>query len=329
MFKALVIEKEDGQQQISLQQLDQQQLPPGEVLVRIAYSTLNYKDALAITGASSIVRQYPMVPGIDFSGVVEQSDHPDYQVGDNVIVNGWGLGEKHWGGLAEYARVPADFLISLPSAFSLRDAMVIGTAGYTAMLCVLALEKQGITPKSGDVLITGAAGGVGSVAVALLAKLGYTVTAMTGRASESAYLKALGASTVIDRVGYSETGSMLSKERWAAAIDVAGGQVLANVCAAMRYQGVVAACGLADSMSFPASMAPFILRSVRLVGVDSVMCPRAERLEAWQRLATDLDPAILEAVATEVDLDQVVQTVPLFLKGQVRGRIVVPINTQL
>lgn len=323
MFNALVIDQVDGKQQVALQQKAIADLPTSEVLVRVAYSTLNYKDALAITGASPIVRQYPMVPGIDFSGVVEQSNHPDYQVGDKVVLNGWGVGEKYWGGLAQYACVPADYLIHLPEAFSLRDAMVIGTAGYTAMLCVLALEQQGIRPDSGDVLVTGAAGGVGSVAVAILAKLGYTVTAMTGRATESDYLKSLGAQHIMDRAEYSQAGRPLAKERWAAAIDVAGSHVLANVCAAMKYRGVVAACGLAAGMDFPASMAPFILRGVKLIGVDSVMCPKTDRLKAWQRLAADLDPNILNVVATEIQLDQVQAVAPRFLEGQVRGRIVV------
>lgn len=323
MFNALVIDQVDGKQQVALQQKAIADLPTSEVLVRVAYSTLNYKDALAITGASPIVRQYPMVPGIDFSGVVEQSNHPDYQVGDKVVLNGWGVGEKHWGGLAQYARVPADYLIHLPEAFSLRDAMVIGTAGYTAMLCVLALEQQGIRPDSGDVLVTGAAGGVGSVAVAILAKLGYTVTAMTGRATESDYLKSLGAQHIMDRAEYSQAGRPLAKERWAAAIDVAGSHVLANVCAAMKYRGVVAACGLAAGMDLPASVAPFILRGIKLIGVDSVMCPKTDRLKAWQRLAQDLDPNILNTVATEIQLDQVQAVAPRFLEGQVRGRIVV------
>lgn len=328
MFNALVIDQVETQQQVALRQLSKQDLPAGEVLVRIAYSTLNYKDALAITGASPIVRQYPMVPGIDFSGVVERSDHPDYQVGDQVILNGWGVGEKHWGGLAEYARVPADYLIPLPDAFSLRDAMVIGTAGYTAMLCVLALEQQGVRPESGDVLVTGAAGGVGSVAVALLAKLGYQVTAMTGRDTEAEYLKDLGALHILDRGEYSQAGRPLTKERWAGAIDVAGSHVLMNVCAAMKYRGVVAACGLAAGMDFPASMAPFILRGVRLIGVDSVMCPKNDRLQAWQRLATDLDPMVLDAVATEIPLDQVQQIVPQFLEGKIRGRLVIPMQAK-
>lgn len=324
LFDALVIDQVDGKQQVALQQRAISDLPSSEVLVRVAYSTLNYKDALAITGASPIVRQYPMVPGIDFSGVVEQSSHPDYEVGDQVVLNGWGVGEKHWGGLAQYACVPADYLIHLPEAFSLRDAMVIGTAGYTAMLCVLALEQQGIRPDAGDVLVTGAAGGVGSVAVAILAKLGYTVTAMTGREAESDYLKSLGAKHIMDRAEYSQAGRPLAKERWAAAIDVAGSHVLANVCAAMKYRGVVAACGLAAGMDFPASVAPFILRGVKLIGVDSVMCPKTDRLKAWQRLAQDLDPNILNTVATEIELDQVQAVAPRFLEGQVRGRIVIP-----
>ena len=243
-------------------------------------------------------------------------------------MNGWGVGEKHWGGLAEYARVPADYLIPLPDAFSLRDAMVIGTAGYTAMLCVLALEQQGVRPESGDVLVTGAAGGVGSVAVALLAKLGYQVTAMTGRDTEAEYLKGLGALHILDRGEYSQAGRPLTKERWAGAIDVAGSHVLMNVCAAMKYRGVVAACGLAAGMDFPASMAPFILRGVRLIGIDSVMCPKNDRLQAWQRLATDLDPMVLDAVATEIPLDQVQQIVPQFLEGKIRGRLVIPMQAK-
>lgn len=329
MFNALVIDQIEGQQQVRQQQLTQQQLPEGEVLVRVAFSTLNYKDALAITGASPIVRSYPMVPGIDFSGVVEQSEHADYQPGDKVILNGWGVGEKHWGGLSEYARVPADYLIPLPETLSLRDAMILGTAGYTAMLCVMALEQQGISPQRGEVVVTGASGGVGSVAVAILAKLGYEVTAMTGRENESEYLKSLGAAHVIDREPFSQAGRPLAKERWDAAIDVAGSHILANVCAAMRYRGVVAACGLAAGMDFPANMAPFILRAVRLIGVDSVMCPKAERLSAWQRLEADINSKMLNTVVHEITLDQVVDIAPQLLEGKIRGRILVPINKEL
>lgn len=323
LVKALVI---DEKKTISIQQLSQNQLPEGEVLVRIAYSTLNYKDALALTDSAPIVRYYPMVPGIDFSGVVQHSSHPDYQEGDKVVLNGWGVGETHWGGLAEYARVPASYLVPLPTALSLRDAMIIGTAGYTAMLCILALEQQGITPESGAVLVTGAAGGVGSVAITLLASLGYEVTAMTGRTEEADYLHQLGAKHIIDRVEYSEAGRPLVKERWAAAIDVAGGHVLANVCAAMQYRGVVAACGLAAGMDFPANMAPFILRGVKLVGVDSVMCPQTDRLEAWKRLATDLNLEHLHAMATEISLTEVAALAPKILQGQVRGRTLVAIT---
>lgn len=328
MFNALVIEQIEGKQQVRQQLLTQQQLPVGDVLVRIAYSTLNYKDALAITGASPIVRSYPMVPGIDFSGVVEQSDHADYKAGDKVILNGWGVGEKHWGGLAEYARVPADYLIPLPNSFSLRDAMIIGTAGYTAMLCVLALEQQGISPTKKDIVVTGASGGVGSVAVAILAKLGYEVTAMTGRENESEYLTQLGATHIIHRAAFAKAERPLAQERWHAAIDVAGSHILANVCAAMRYGGVVAACGLAAGMDFPANMAPFILRAVKLIGVDSVMCPKAERLIAWRRLETDIDPHVLNTVAHEITLDQVVDIAPQLLEGKIRGRILVPIDKQ-
>lgn len=323
MFRALVIDKQNDQPQVAFKYLSTTDLPEAEVLVKVVYSTLNYKDALAITNSAPIVRHYPMVPGIDFAGIVEASTDSSYQVGELVLANGWGLGETHWGGLAEYARVPADFLIPVPAAFSLRDAMVIGTAGYTAMLCVLALEKQGVKPTDGEVLVTGAAGGVGSVAVALLSRLGYSVTAMTGRTEEAAYLKQLGATHIIDRAEYSQAGRPLAKERWAGAIDVAGGVVLANVCAAMKYQGVVAACGLAASMEFPANMAPFILRGVRLIGIDSVMCPKEQREQAWARLATDLDPQVLESVAKEITVDEVLEYAPLFLSGNIRGRLVV------
>lgn len=320
LFQAVMI---DEQKSVSLQQLSQDQLPEGDVLVRIAYSTLNYKDALALTNSAPIVRQFPMVPGIDFSGVVEHSQHPDYKEGDKVVLNGWGVGEKHWGGLAQYARVPADYLVPLPAALSLRDAMIIGTAGYTAMLCVLALEQQSITPSSGDVLVTGAAGGVGSVAIALLAKLGYEVTALTGRVTEADYLHTLGAKHIMDRAEYAEAGRPLAKERWAAAVDVAGSHTLANVCASMRYRGVVAACGLAAGMDFPANMAPFILRGVKLIGVDSVMCPKADRLVAWQRLATDLNLELLQTIATEISLEEVAALAPAMLAGKVRGRTLV------
>ena len=290
MFQGIWIDKEDGQYRAEVRGINKEQLPEGDVLVRVSHSTLNYKDALAITGASPVVRQFPMVPGIDFAGVVETSSHPQYKSGDSVVLNGWGVGEKHWGGLAEFARVSGDWLVPLQSPFTLRQAMAIGTAGYTAMLCVLALERHGVTPASGPVVVTGAAGGVGSVAVAVLAKLGYEVSAVTGRPEQADFLKHLGAQHIVERASLSAPGKPLAKEQWAGAIDVAGGHVLANVCAAMRYRGVVAACGLASGMDFPATVAPFILRGVTLAGVDSVMAPRAERLVAWQRLAQDLDP---------------------------------------
>lgn len=325
MFKAILIEQADGQTEARLTTLDEAQLPQGDVTVRVAYSTLNYKDALAITGKGPVVRSFPMVPGIDLAGVVEASDDPDYAPGDKVVLNGWGVGEKHWGGLAERARLDGDWLVPLEPAFNLRQAAAIGTAGYTAMLCVMALERGGVTPEGGDVLVTGAAGGVGSVAVALLSRLGYRVAAMTGRPEEQDFLTSLGAAEIVDRADYAEPGKPLARERWAGAVDVAGGHVLANVCAAMRYGGTVAACGLAASMSLPASMAPFILRGITLAGVDSVMCPRPRRLEAWSRLARDLDPTRLEALAHEISLEQVIPAADEMMAGRVRGRLIVPL----
>ncbi|MBU2329470.1 MAG: oxidoreductase [Alphaproteobacteria bacterium] len=329
MFDAILIEKPDGKQTVRLTQLGTQDLPQGDVLVDVAFSTLNYKDALAITGASPVVRSFPMIPGVDFSGVVKESGHPEFKPGDRVILNGWGVGEKHWGGLAGQARVKGDWLVPVPEAFSLRQAMAVGTAGYTAMLCVMALERHGVRPESGEVVVTGAAGGVGSVAVALLAARGYTVAAVTGRPSESEYLTGLGAASIIDRAELSEPGRPLAKERWAGAVDVAGGVVLANVIAAMRYRGVVAACGLAASMDLPTTVAPFILRGVTLAGIDSVMCPRPDRVAAWSRLAEELDMTSLEAMTTEIPLADVIERAPAFLDGKVRGRVIVPINPML
>lgn len=325
MFKAIVLDKVEDQQTVAFKELDDAQLPEGDVTVQVAYTTMNYKDALALTGSAPIAKSYPMVPGIDFAGVVESSDNPDFKPGDQVVLNGWGVGEKHWGGLAEKVRVPGEWLVPLQAPFTPRQAMGLGTAGYTAMLCVLALEKQGVKPEDGPILVTGAAGGVGSVAVAVLAKLGYEVAAMTGRPEEADFLKMLGASSIVGRAEYSEKGRPLAKEQWAGAIDVAGGQVLANVCAAMKYRGVVAACGLAAGMGFPATVAPFILRGVTLVGVDSVMAPKADRLEAWQRLAADLDISKLEQLVTDVPFDEVLDKAPLMMQGQIRGRIVVPV----
>lgn len=325
MFKGVLIEGTRGDQQVSLRSVKESELPDGDVTVDVSFSTLNYKDALAITGKSPIVKHYPMIPGIDFAGTVSSSDHADFQVGDQVVLNGWGVGEKHWGGLAEKARVSGDWLIPLPKAFSPRQAMAIGTAGYTAMLCVMALEKHGVTPESGEILVTGATGGVGSIAVAVLTKLGYSVTAVTGRSEEADYLKSLGADKILDRAELSAPGKPLVRETWAGAIDVAGGQVLANVCAGMKYRGVVAACGLAAGMDFPATVAPFILRGVTLCGVDSVMAPKQERLEAWKRLSEDLDTELLDSMITEVTFDNAIEAAGELLDGKVRGRIVVPV----
>lgn len=326
MFKAILIEKDDAGYRAGLKDVDDASLPEGDVRVRVAWSTLNYKDGLAITGKVPVVRSFPMVPGIDFAGIVEESSHPDYKPDDAVLLNGWGVGEVHWGGLAQRACVKGDWLIPLPAAFSPRQAMAIGTAGYTAMLCVLALERHGVTPAAGDVLVTGAAGGVGSVAVALLARLGYRVVASTGRPAEADYLTSLGAAEVVDRAQFSAPGKPLAKERWAAAVDTVGSHTLANVCASMRYRGVVAACGLAQGMDLPATVAPFILRGVTLAGVDSVYCPRADRLLAWQRLATDLDPALLDTITHEIGLSDAITVAGALLEGKVRGRVVVDVN---
>lgn len=326
MFKAILIEGSRSDQKVSIASVNSTQLPEGDVDVDVAFSTINYKDALAITGKAPIAKHYPMIPGIDFSGTVTNSSHADFKVGDQVILNGWGVGEKHWGGLAEKARVSGDWLVPLPSAFTPKQAMAIGTAGYTAMLCVMALEKHGLKPEDGEILVTGAAGGVGSVAVALLAKLGFSVTAVTGRPEEAVFLKSLGASTIMDRAELSEPGKPLARETWAGAIDVAGSHVLANVCAGMKYQGAVAACGLAAGMDFPSSVAPFILRGITLYGIDSVMAPKTKRLEAWQRLAEVLDTSLLDSLTTEVAFDEVINAAGQLMEGKVRGRVVVPIQ---
>ncbi|WP_175778568.1 MDR family oxidoreductase [Burkholderia anthina] len=326
MFQGIVIDKDDTGQHARLQTLDDAQLPEGNVTIRVGYSTLNYKDGLAITGKSPVVRKFPMVPGIDLVGEVEHSTHPEYRAGDRVVLNGWGVGETHWGGLAQKARVDGDWLVLLPAAFSPQQAMAIGTAGYTAMLCVMALERHGVHPGDGDIVVTGAAGGVGSVATAILARLGYRVVAVTGRPADADYLRQLGAAEILDRSPFSEPGKPLGKERWAGAVDVAGSHVLANVCATTRYRGVVTACGLAAGMDFPATVAPFILRGVTLVGIDSVMCPRTERLEAWRRLATDLDVAKLGTISHQVGLGDAVPLAGELIGGKVRGRIVVDVN---
>ncbi|GMM62051.1 acrylyl-CoA reductase (NADPH) [Novosphingobium pituita] len=329
MFDAILIAKDGEQQVVRLTQVDESQLPEGDVEVAVAYSTLNYKDALAITGASPVVRSFPMVPGIDFAGVVTASTHADYKPGDSVILNGWGVGEKHWGGLSQRARVPGDWLVPLPEGISLRQAMAIGTAGYTAMLCIDALERYGLTPDAGEIAVSGAAGGVGSIATILLAARGYSVAAITGRPTEADYLRELGAATIVDRSELSGKVRPLAKERWAGAIDVAGSTILANLLASIRYGGAVAACGLAAGMDLPATVAPFILRGVSLLGVDSVMAPQSKRLAAWAGLARDLDMDRLAKMTNEIALADVIGTAPDFLAGKVRGRIVVPVAPDL
>ncbi|WP_236213536.1 acrylyl-CoA reductase (NADPH) [Metapseudomonas otitidis] len=326
MFKGILIDKDDTGYRATLAELDEAQLPAGEVTVKVDYSTLNYKDGLAITGKGPVVRSFPMVAGIDLAGTVEASDSPAFKAGDKVLLNGWGVGETHWGGLAQKARLKADWLIPLPAGFTPRQAMAIGTAGYTAMLSVLALERNGVTPDKGQVLVTGANGGVGSFAIALLARLGYQVAASTGRPQEADYLKRLGASEIIDRASLAEPGRPLGKERWAGAIDSVGSHTLANVCAGIRYGGAVAACGLAQGMDFPASVAPFILRGVTLAGIDSVMRPKTDRIEAWERLARDLDLALLDAITREISLEEALPVARELLDGQVRGRVVVDVN---
>lgn len=330
MFDALYLDKPESGFTATRRRLGDEELvaatPDADVTVRVEYSTINYKDALALTNRSPVVRRWPMVPGIDGAGVVEASSHPGFAAGDRVILNGWGVGETHWGCLAQRARLKGDWLIAMPPALDARRAMSIGTAGYTAMLCVMMLERQGVAPGHGEVLVTGAAGGVGSVAIALLARLGFRVVASTGRASEADYLRALGAAEVIDRATLSEPGKPLQKERWAAVVDAVGSHTLANACAQTKYRGTVAACGLAQGMDFPATVAPFILRGVRLIGVDSVMCPLDDRREAWRRLASELDAEQLERITTVVGLDDVLRLAPEMLAGKVRGRIAVDVN---
>ncbi|MCB1801737.1 MAG: oxidoreductase [Gammaproteobacteria bacterium] len=326
MFKGILIDKQNDEYKVELAEIDESSLPEGDVGVDIQYSSLNYKDALAISGKSPVVRRFPMIPGIDFVGTVGDSDHPDYQVGDSVVLNGWGVGETHWGGLAQKARVKGDWLVPLPAGFTPLQAMAIGTAGYTAMLCILALERHGIIPDRGDILVTGAAGGVGSVAVAVLSKLGYRVIALSGRVEEADFLKQLGADEIIARDELSQPGRPLAKERWAGVVDVVGSHVLANACAHTCYGGVVTACGLAGGMDFPATVAPFILRGVTLVGIDSVMCPRELRLQAWQRLEQDLDVSKLANIASEVGLSEVMDTADQLLAGTIRGRRIVDVN---
>jgi acrylyl-CoA reductase (NADPH) len=330
MFNALWLEKDDAGFRAGVQSLADDRLPAladGDVEIAVEYSTLNYKDALALTNKGPVVRTWPMVPGIDGAGSVRRSRHPLWREGDRVVHNGWGVGETRWGCLAERTVLPGDGLVRLPAAFTSRQAMAIGTAGYTAMLCVLAIERHGAKPADGEVLVTGATGGVGSVAIAVLAKLGWRVVAATGKTAEADYLKLLGAAEVIDRATLAGPGKPLQKERWAAAVDTLGSHALANACAQTRYGGVVAACGLAQGMDFPSSVAPFILRGVTLAGIDSVMAPRARREAAWQRLATDLDGRLLEAMTEEIPLPQAMARAADLMAGTVRGRIVVRTTT--
>lgn len=326
MFRAILIDKDADAYQAKVTELDDAQLPEGDVTVRVAYSTLNYKDGLAISGSSPVVRRFPMVPGIDLAGIVESSNHSAYKTGDRVLLNGWGVGEGHWGGLAQKARLNGDWLIPLPEGLSERQAMAIGTAGYTAMLSLIALERHGLTPQSGEVLVTGANGGVGSFAIALLARKGYSVVAATGRLAEADYLKRLGANTIIDRAELSSPGRVLAKERWAAAIDSVGSHTLVNVCAGIRADGLVAACGLAQGMDFPATVAPFILRGISLLGINSVTRPYKDRVETWDRLCTGLDMAQLDEITREIGLSESIQVAHELLEGKVRGRVVVDVN---
>jgi len=325
-FKAIVIEKADGGQRVALADFDEASLMDGDVTVRVEWSTVNYKDGLALTGKAPVVRRWPMIAGVDLAGTVESSSHPDWKPGDKVILNGWGLGETHLGAYAERARVKGDWLVRLPANMSTRDAMAIGTAGYTAMLAVMALERHGLTPASGPMVLTGAAGGVGSVAVAILAKLGYQVTASTGRPEEADYLKRLGVAEVIDRKELAGPVRPLAKERWAGGIDAVGSTTLANVLSMIRYQGAVAACGLAGGMDLPMNVAPFILRGVTLIGIDSVYRPRADREEAWKRLEFDLDRAKLTEMTREIGLADVVEAGRQIVDGHVRGRTVVKVG---
>ncbi|KDC82045.1 MDR family oxidoreductase [Bordetella bronchiseptica] len=322
MFDALVLEKNDDFN-ASVRQVDDSFLPDGDVTVDIHYSTLNYKDGLAITNRSPVVRDWPMVAGIDGAGIVSASENPAWRPGDAVILNGFGVGEKHKGCLAQRARLRGDWLVRLPEGLSLRQAMAIGTAGYTAMLCVMALERNGVRPGDGPVLVTGATGGVGSIAVLLLAKLGHQVVAVTGKASEAPYLRSLGAAEILDRAELSGQGKPLQKERWSAAVDVVGSHTLANVLAQTRYGGAVAACGLAQGADLPATVMPFILRGVSLIGVDSVMAPLEIRNQAWQRLAKDLDLAMLETLTREIALAEAIPAAHELMAGKVRGRILV------
>ena len=326
MFKAILITKDDVGYRAQVTNVDEAALPEGDVHVKVHYSTLNYKDGLAITGKSPIVRSFPMVPGIDLTGEVIKSSSPEFKPGDLVLLNGWGVGESHWGGLAQEARLKSEWLIPLPKAFTAKQSLAIGTAGYTAMLCIMAIQKHGVLPSDGEILVTGAAGGVGSFAVSLLHQLGYTVVASSGRLEEADYLKSLGASEVIDRATLTQPGKPLVKERWAAVIDSVGSHTLANACAATKANGAVAACGLAQGMDFPGTVAPFILRGITLYGINSVTQPKQKRIEAWNQLATLCKPDQLLEIAKEISLEQAIAVAADLIDGKVRGRVIVDVN---
>ncbi len=326
MFKAILINKDDQGYRAQLSNVEESALPEGDVRVKVHYSTINYKDGLAITGKGPIVRQFPMVPGIDLTGEVIESKSPEFKIGDLVILNGWGVGESHWGGLAQLANVKSEWLIPLPKAFTSKQSLAIGTAGYTAMLCIMALQKHGLKPADGEILVTGAAGGVGSFAISLLHQLGYTVVASSGRPEEANYLKSLGATEVIDRASLSQPGKPLVKERWAGVVDSVGSHTLANACAATKANGAVTACGLAQGMDFPATVAPFILRGVTLYGINSVTQPKQKRIEAWEQLATLCKPDQLMTIAKEISLGETMQYAEDLMNGKVRGRVIVDVN---
>ena len=327
-FRAILVSRgEDRQQKVATVRLTEADLMAGDVTIRVEASTVNYKDGLAITGKAPVVRHWPMVPGVDLAGTVTKSDSPDFRPGDRVVLNGWGVGETHWGAYAGMARLKSEWLIPLPQGLTPMQAMAVGTAGYTAMLSVMALERHGVSPADGPVVVTGASGGVGSVAVAILSKLGWHVTASTGRPREADFLKGLGAAEIIDRGELSEPGRPLGKERWAAGVDAVGSHTLANVLAQTKYGGAIAACGLAQGMDLAMTVAPFILRGVALLGIDSVMAPRQKRLEAWRRVVADLDPARLAALTTTIGFDDIVATAQAIVEGRVRGRVVVDMTT--
>ena len=326
MFKAILINKDDQGYRAQLSDVDESALPDGDVRVKVHYSTLNYKDGLAITGKGPIVRQFPMIPGIDLTGEVIESKSPEFKIGDLVILNGWGVGESHWGGLAQLASVKSEWLILLPKAFTPKQSLAIGTAGYTAMLCIMALQRHGLKPSDGEILVTGAAGGVGSFAISLMHQLGFTVVASSGRPEEAPYLKSLGATEVIDRASLSQPGKPLAKERWAGVIDSVGSHTLANACAATKANGAVAACGLAQGMDFPATVAPFILRGITLYGINSVTQPKQQRIEAWDQLASLCKPDQLMTIAKEISLGESILCAENLIGGKVRGRVIVDVN---